>query len=165
MTEEAIELQSTFNFKNFISKLKNGHEDYLVDPTINESIVEIYKTLIEERKLTKNLNNQTKLISLLEINQYFEKLLMPLYAKAISSKEHLFTILLIINYKLNLRVNLYDFIRNNNQEEKFKNTFEDTLETDFLLMSSIESEIFLNFLIIHNKQINFNLKSLENFNY
>jgi intron-binding protein aquarius len=147
MSEETIELLSTFNLKNFFSKLKNCHEDYLVDPTINETITEIYKTLLEERKLTKNLHNQRRLISLLEINQYFEKLLLPLYAKDISSKEHLMTILLIMNYKLNLRINLFDFIRNNKQEEKFKDIFEDSLETDFLLMSSIEREIFLNFLI------------------
>ena len=157
MIDEIMENTNQFDVKNLIKQLQTNHENMLVDPSIEDTISTVFEEIRQERSLSKTLSDQKRIISLLEINQYFEKILLPLYKKGISSRANLISILAMFNYKLNLRINVVEYLRLSRLEEKFKDIFEDSLELNFQTMTPVEREIFLNFLIncFHNVEEKF----------
>lgn len=110
-------------------------------------------------RLYKYLTNQTSIevVALIENSGLFEKHLLPEF-NGNSSFEQLFLILLIINYKVNQKINVWEHFRN--QVEKFNLLFEKVTNIDLLSLQSYERPVYINFLIICFQ--NFEEKFIQN---
>jgi intron-binding protein aquarius len=111
-----------------------------------EEIIYLYRGLLEERN-NKNILTKT-LLSSLEKMKYLENILLPRIEnkKHEISKEHIFSILIFINYKISLRVKIFDYIQQLNSEV-FPKLFEKTIEYDLINQNDQERVIFIQFLI------------------
>ena len=78
--------------------------------------------------------------------KYFEDYLLPIYnTDKIHTKEHNFSMLVFINYKIVRKINIFEFLRK--YENSFGNLFENVTNYDLKHLNSNEKILYLNFLI------------------
>jgi intron-binding protein aquarius len=111
-----------------------------------EDISNLYKGIMEEKE-NKNLQVKT-LLSSLEKSKYLENILLPLLQEKNFklTKEFIFSILIFINYKLSLRIKIFDYI-GKISGDIFTKLFESVIEYDLFTLNNFERIIFIQFLV------------------
>lgn len=111
-----------------------------------DDISNLYQGILEEKQ-NKNMQVKSLLFSL-EKSKYLENILFPiLQEKNLKiTKELIFSILIFINYKLSLRIKIFDYIAKISCDI-FTKLFESVIEYDLFSLNNLERIIYIQFLI------------------
>ena len=107
-----------------------------------DDISNLYQGILEEKQ-NKNMQVKSLLFSL-EKSKYLENILFPiLQEKNLKiTKELIFSILIFINYKLSLRIRIFDYIAKISCDI-FTKLFESVIEYDLFSLNNLERIIYI----------------------